>query len=177
LPVKILDLGTGSGAIAVTVAKHLPHAEVWASDISAAALRVAAANAKRHAVEKRVRFVAGDLFAALDPGRARFDVIVANPPYIASAELPLLAPEICGWEPVWALDGGFDGLDYYRRIIAAAPHYLRERGTVLLETGSQQAEAVINLCVRTGCYLPARSHRDLAGRDRVVAATKGAVRG
>lgn len=177
VPFRILDIGTGSGAIAVSLAAHLPDAEVWATDISKAALRLAEANAQRYDLEKRMRFFHGDLFEALDPTSAMFDFIVSNPPYIRRTDLAALASEICQWEPAVALDGGTDGLKLYRRIIGAAPSRLAEGGRLLLEIGSDQAQAVVGISVGAGCYLPASIHRDYAGRDRVVAAMKGAGRG
>jgi release factor glutamine methyltransferase len=175
--IKILDVGTGSGAIAVSLAKHLPESEVWAVDITSAALGIAAANAKRHNVEERMRFLRGDLFDALDGAGVSFDLIVSNPPYVRTAELIGLAPEIRDWEPLTALDGGADGLDYYRRIIGAAPIYLGGGGRLLLEIGADLADAVVDLCARAGCYAPASVQRDYAGRDRAVTAVKGACRG
>ena len=175
--IKILDIGTGSGAIAVSLAKHLPESEVWAVDISAASLRVAEANAKRHNVAERIRFLQGDLLDALDQVGATFDLILSNPPYVRSAELAGLAPEIRDWEPRTALDGGVDGLDYSRRLIGAAPSHFNEGGRMLLEIGSDAAQAVVDLFARAGCYEPARVHRDYAGRDRAVAAVKGTRRG
>jgi release factor glutamine methyltransferase len=175
--IRILDIGTGSGAIAVSLAAHLPQSEVWAVDISGAALAVAEANAKRHGVAKRMRFFPGDLFEPVSRAAALFDLIVANPPYIRSAELATLAPEIRRWEPLAALNGGADGLDYYRRIIGGAPSRLSDGGTVLLEIGSDLAAAVAGLFDGAGCYRPAEIHRDYAGRERVVAAVKGRARG
>ena len=175
--IKILDVGTGSGAIAVSLAKHLPESEVWAVDISAASLRVAEANAKRHNVAELVRFLQGDLLDALDQVGTTFDLILSNLPYVRSAELAGLAPEIRDWEPRTALDGGADGLDYSRRLIGAAPSHFNEGGRMLLEIGSDAAQAVVDLFARAGCYEPARVHRDYAGRDRAVAAVKGARRG
>jgi release factor glutamine methyltransferase len=172
-PLRVLDIGTGSGAIAVSLAKHLPDAQVWALDVSAAALGVAEANAKRHGVEKRTRFFAGDLFSALSQADAIFDIIVSNPPYIRRAELAALEPEICQWEPFTALDGGADGLDFYWRIIHSSPSHLRDGGKVFFETGSELAEAVVAIFARSGSYLPASIYQDYARRDRVVAAMKG----
>jgi release factor glutamine methyltransferase len=175
-PARILDVGTGSGAIAVTLAKHLPHAEVWALDISGAALQIGEVNARRHEVEKRMRFLRGDLFEPLG-GAAMFDVIVSNPPYVRTGELAELAPEIRQWEPVRALDGGVDGLDYYARIIAAAAHHMSDGAKLFVEIGSDMAESVAGLLARADCYLPAAIYRDYAGRDRVIEAMKGLVRG
>jgi release factor glutamine methyltransferase len=172
--IKILDIGTGSGAIAVSLAKHLPESEVWAVDMASAALAIARANAERHNVEERMRFLRGDLFDALDGTGVRFDLIVSNPPYIRTAELAGLAPEIRDWEPLTALDGGADGLDCYRRLIGAAPLHLNEGGRILLEIGADLAEAVVGLFAGAGGYGPAGVQRDYAGRDRVVTAVKGA---
>ncbi|HEX2226273.1 MAG TPA: peptide chain release factor N(5)-glutamine methyltransferase [Candidatus Binatia bacterium] len=174
---RILDIGAGSGAIAVTLAKYLPHAEVWAIDVSGAALGVAETNAKRHRVEKRMRFFQGDLFHALSQEDAIFDIIVSNPPYIRHAELAALAPEVCWWEPAGALDGGIDGLDFYRKIIATSACHLRDGGRIFFETGSELAEAVVVLFAGAGTYLPADTFRDYAGLNRVVAATRGRGRG
>ena len=174
---RILDIGVGSGAIGVTLAKYLPQAEVWAIDVSGAALGVAETNAKRHHVEKRTRFFQGDLFDALSQEDAIFDIIVSNPPYIRHAELAALAREICRWEPAVALDGGSDGLDFYRRIIAASASHLRAGGRIFFETGSELAEAVVVLFAGAGMYLPADTFRDYAGLNRVVAATRGRGRG
>ena len=174
---KILDIGTGSGAIAVSLAKDLPESEVWAVDISSAALGIAAANAKRHKVVKRMRFVRGDLFEAVDAAAVVFDLILSNPPYIRTAELAGLAPEIRDWEPLTALDGGADGLDYYRRIIGAAPGYLNENGRMILEIGADLGEAVVDLFACAGCFAPASIHRDYAGRDRAVIAVRTAAGG
>jgi release factor glutamine methyltransferase len=176
-PLRILDIGIGSGAIAVALAKHLPGAEVWGIDVSAGALRVAQANARRHGVEKRARFFAGDLFRALSEADAIFDIIVSNPPYIRRAELAMLAPEICRWEPAMALDGGADGLDFYRKIINGSANHLQAGGKVFLETASDLAKAVAALFASAGSYQSAGIYQDYARRDRVVAAMKGTGRG
>jgi release factor glutamine methyltransferase len=176
-PLRVLDIGTGSGAIAVALAKHLPGAEVWGIDVSAGALRVAQANAQTHGVEKRARFFAGDLFRALSEAEAIFEIIVSNPPYIRRGELATLAPEICRWEPAMALDGGADGLDFYRKIINGSAGHLRAGGKVFLETASDLAKAVAALFASAGSYQPAGIYQDYAGRDRVVAAMKGTGRG
>jgi release factor glutamine methyltransferase len=175
--VNILDIGTGTGAIAVSLAKHLRKSEVWAVDISSVALGVARANAKRHRVEQRVRFLRADLLEALDAAGVMFDLILSNPPYIRTAELAGLEPEIRNWEPLAALDGGADGLDYYRRIIGAAPGYLNESGRMILEIGADLGEAVVDLFACAGCFAPASIHRDYAGRDRAVIAVRAAAGG
>jgi release factor glutamine methyltransferase len=173
---RIVDIGTGSGAVAIALAKHLHTATVWATDVSPAAITVAEVNAARHGVKGRVRFFEADLFPP-EAEADRFDVIVSNPPYVASAELSILAPEVREWEPRPALDGGADGLDCYRRIIAAAAAHLAEGGAVFLEIGSDQAAAVNGLFSRAGGYRPASVWRDYAGLDRVIAAEKAAALG
>ncbi len=176
-PIRIADIGTGSGAIAVSLAKNLPEAEIWAVDISNEALSVAEGNAIRHHVMGRIHLLKGDLIDALGKGRAPFNMIVSNPPYIRRGELASLAPEIREWEPLTALDGGEDGFEFYRRIIPSAQDYLNDGGRVLLEIGSDMAAGVVDLFARAGCYAPATVCQDYAGRDRVVAAMKGTRRG
>jgi len=171
-PRNILDLGTGSGAIAVSLAKELPQARIFAVDISAAAIEIARLNARRHGVEERMGFFCGDLFEPVAEEREGFDLIVANPPYIRSGELAGLAPEIREWEPNTALDGGADGLLYYRRIIAGAGDYLKAGGSILLELGDAMGEAVARLFADSGGFEPAQVYRDYAGKERVIAAAK-----
>lgn len=177
LKLKILELGTGSGAIAVSLAKEIEGAEIWATDISAPALEVARANARRHGVEGNIRFLEGDLF---DPVRERagfFDVIVSNPPYVRRGELASLAREVRDFEPRIALDGGADGLDFYRRIVAQAPRYIAAHGSVVVEIGADMEESVARLFEESG-YASVRAHQDLSGKDRVVrACMKGGVSG
>jgi len=134
---KVLDLCAGSGALAITLALRCPEAEVWACDVSPDALQVARENARR--LGASVRFEQGDLFAPLN--QERFDLIVSNPPYIARPELEALQPEVRR-EPLLALDGGADGLDFYRRIAREAPGHLRRGGSILLEVGAGQAGSV-----------------------------------
>lgn len=133
---RVLELCTGSGALAIVIAKETG-AEVAATDVSADALEVARANALKHGAE--ITFLEGDLFAEAE---GVFDLIVVNPPYIPTAELPTLASEVKDHEPLLALDGGEDGLDFYRRIAAAYDGYLAEGGALMLEVGAGQAEAV-----------------------------------
>jgi len=171
---RVLDLGTGSGAIAVTLAVHLPAAHVVATDLSAAALAVAAENARRHKVEERIEFRRGDLWAALAEEGAgatgpRFDLIVSNPPYIPTEELRHLPREVQK-EPAAALDGGPDGLAFYRRLARGLPAFVAPGGWVLLEVGDGQAPAVCRLLAEVGLTLLSAA-RDLAGIERVVQAT------
>jgi release factor glutamine methyltransferase len=171
-PLRILDLGTGSGAIAVSLAKELPQARIGAVDIFARAIENACLNARRHGIEDRVEFFCGDLFEPVTEKRQSYDLIVANPPYIRSGELAGLAPEIREWEPIMALDGGADGLLYYRRIIAGAGDYLKAGGSILLELGDAMGEAVARLFADSGGFEPAQVYRDYAGKERVIAAAK-----
>ena len=159
----ILDLGTGSGALAVTLALELPAASVTAVDFSAAALGVARANAK--ALGARVRFVESDWFAALDAGE-RFGVIVSNPPYVADGD-PHLAEGDVRFEPASALASGPAGLDDIVRIVAAAPAFLTHGGWLLLEHGYDQAAAVRELLLAGG-FVEVASARDLAGIERIT---------
>jgi release factor glutamine methyltransferase len=169
---KILDVGTGSGAIAVALAKELLQGEIRAVDISAEAIEIARLNARRHGVEERMEFFSGDLFESVAEEREGFDLIVANPPYIRSGDLAGLAPEIREWEPITALDGGADGLLYYRRIIAGAGDYLMAGGSILLELGDAMREAVARLFADSGGFEPAQVYRDYAGKERVIAVAK-----
>lgn len=169
----IVELCTGSGAVAIALAKELPAARVLATDLSWRALRVARANAARHGVAARIEFLRGDLWRAVN-GQApagSVDLVVANPPYIRSPELATLMPEV-QWEPRLALDGGADGLRVLREIVASSPDRIRSGGVLLLEIGADQAEAVGALLAASGRFEPARLRLDLAGRPRVVAARR-----
>lgn len=136
-----LDFGTGTGCIAIALAANAPEAMVHALDISADALALAKQNAEMNGVAGRVLFFQGDGFSAIPDG-SRFRLIVSNPPYIASDEIPTLQPEVRDFDPRLALEGGNDGLDYYRRIAQQAPQFLEPRGKTMLEFGDGQSEAV-----------------------------------
>jgi release factor glutamine methyltransferase len=167
---RVLDVGTGSGAIAVAVAKQHKTAEVTAVDVSAPALAVAAGNARRHGTADRVTFLEGDLFGPV-AGRT-FDLVVSNPPYIAQSEFPSLDVGVREFEPRAALDGGPEGLDLYRRIAAEAAGYLAPGGAVMVEIGATQESAVRELFA---AHLdPGPSFKDAAGRPRVVTARRRA---
>jgi release factor glutamine methyltransferase len=163
---ELLDLGTGSGAILVTLLAELPLARGVGTDASAAALSVARANARRLKVDDRARFVAADW---LDPIVGTFDLIVANPPYIEAAELAGLPREV-QHDPRIALDGGADGLQAYRRIAGRAGQILRPGGMVLLEIGAGQANAVLGLLREAGLEAGNWVWSDLAGHPRCVGA-------
>jgi release factor glutamine methyltransferase len=164
---RVADVGTGSGAIAVTLAKARPDAIVLASDISPDALDVARANAARHGVA--VTFLEGDLEVPLIP-HAPFELIVANLPYISTGELGGLPPEVRA-EPARALDGGADGLALVRRLVAAAPALLAPGGALALEIGAGQAQETARLCAAAG-LADVRVRRDLGSVERVVSAVR-----
>ncbi len=172
-PATALDFGTGSGCLAIALAARCPHATITALDVSPTALAVARGNAERHGVGERVQFVAGDGFAAL-PAGARFDLIVANPPYIPSAELARLQPEVREHEPHGALDGGVDGLDFIRRLAAEGAPWLRPAGRLLLEFGDGQSEPAASLFAAHGWAVEAVEN-DLTSRPRILVARVGAT--
>ncbi|ACH40700.1 peptide chain release factor methyltransferase [Citrifermentans bemidjiense Bem] len=161
---SILDIGTGSGCVAVAVAKALPEAEVFTVDVSADAIEVARGNAERNGVT--VQFFQGSLFEPF--AGKRFDMLVSNPPYITSADLATLQQEVRDFEPAGALDGGGDGLDFYRRITADAPAYLNPGGWLLFEVGAGQAGEVLELLNSGGFSNERFSQTDPAGIERVV---------
>lgn len=161
---SILDIGTGSGCVAVAVAKALPEAEVSTVDVSGEAIEVARGNAERNGVS--VQFFHGSLFEPF--AGKRFDMVLSNPPYITSADLATLQQEVRDFEPVGALDGGGDGLDFYRRITAEAPAYLNPGGWLLFEVGAGQAGDVLELLKSGGFTSDRFTQTDPAGIERVV---------
>lgn len=167
-PLRIVDLGTGSGCILITLLAELPNARGLGTDISADALRAAEANAARLGVAERASFAHSDWLEAVS---GQFDLIVCNPPYIASGEIDGLAPEVARHDPRLALDGGEDGLDAYRQIARDAAKVLAPGGRILLEIGATQAEAVTGLLGESGLHAGKIGvRRDLAGRPRVLVA-------
>ena len=222
-PISILDMCTGSGCIAVSLAWYLGQARLTACDISSAALEVARANAKNNGVAERITFLQGDLFDALvgleqvipcsgDMGEAQagqikaqqvqalqvqaeqaqaeqmqvqqiqdvqmqvqqalsFDIIASNPPYIESTTIPTLDPEVRGNEPLLALDGGTDGLDFYRRISKESTAYLNQGGYLVLEIGYNQGQSVASLLTEAG-FINVSVLKDLCNNDRVVLGQK-----
>lgn len=167
----VLDLGTGSGCVAVSVAHHAKTAVVTAVDVSPDAIEVAKRNAAKHGVADRVTFLTGDLFAPV-PAGATFDVIASNPPYIAPGEFAELAPDVRDHEPRVALDGGPDGLAFYRRIAADAGRFLSAGGSVVVEVGWTQDAAVRAIFAARPEWAVGDSVKDLGGRWRVVTATR-----
>lgn len=166
-----LDLGTGSGCLAIALANHCPEARLVATDRSEPALAVAQENARRLTVAERVDFRAGDGFQALEAG-TQFDLVISNPPYIPSAEIETLEPEVRDHDPRLALDGGPDGLDCYRWIAAGAAAWLKPEGRLMLEFGDGQAEAVSGLLVAHGWRVEA-VQEDYSHRPRFLTATRG----
>jgi release factor glutamine methyltransferase len=165
-----LDLGTGSGAIALALATEGPFARVVATDLRDDTLAAARANHEAAAPSAPVQFRAGDLF---EPVRGEaFDVVVSNPPYIGEEERLALDPEVVDWEPRAALFAGVGGLDVIRPLVAQAPGHLRPGGLLALEIGAGQGGAVARLMDETGAFTPARVKPDLAGRDRFVLAER-----
>jgi release factor glutamine methyltransferase len=169
----IVELCTGSGAVAIALATEIPTARILATDVSWRALRVARANALAHAVAGRIAFLRGNLWQAVN-GQApagSVDLVVANPPYVPTRDVAALMPEI-QWEPRLALDGGADGLRIQRDIIATSPERIRPGGCLLLEIGANQADAILVLLGEKGRFETGRIFRDLAGRPRVIAARR-----
>lgn len=168
---SVLDIGAGSGAIALAIARNVPASRVTAADISADALAVAKRNADSLALRDRIELRRADCFDPLDGGEAfgRFDLIVSNPPYIRAADIDRLAPEINRHEPRLALDGGADGLDLHRRIAAGAMDHLAPGGAAMVEIGDGQSRAVMEL-FRVAGFASAAAIPDLAGIARVIVA-------
>ena len=164
-PCFIVDVGTGSGAIAVTLALHLPRARIHATDASSGAIDVARLNCTRHGVQGRIELLVGDL---LEPLPERVDVIVANLPYVKDADIPQLMPEIREFEPVAALAGGADGLDKVRLLLAQAKGHLLPQGSVMLEIGLGQAEEAVSLAKRHFPESRVDLLKDLAGVERLL---------
>jgi len=167
--IKIIDLGTGSGCIAVSLAKFLPQAEIFATDISKEALEVALVNAKLNNV--KVNFMQSDLFNACDLRPATCDLIISNPPYIPTSEIKTLQPEI-GYEPHIALDGGKDGLDFYRKIIVDSSCYLKEGGFLIMEIGYKQRLAIEDIFQKSQNYRIIDVIKDYNNIERVIVAKR-----
>ncbi len=169
-PSSMLDLCTGSGCIAAAVAKNCKEIRVVATDISEAALAVAAENIKKHDLEKQVTLLCGDLFDPIVAGldRSPFDLIVSNPPYVSDAEYEKLAPNVKDHEPKTALCGGKDGLDFCRRIVEKCGDFLKSDGALMLEIGFSQGPAVRNQLEETGLFTEIAILQDAARHDRIV---------
>ncbi|MBI1815558.1 MAG: peptide chain release factor N(5)-glutamine methyltransferase [Deltaproteobacteria bacterium] len=171
---RVADIGTGSGCIAVALAHEVPSAEVWASDLSPAALAVARVNAERLGVAARIRFVAGDLLAPLTDA-APFDLICSNPPYVAMDDSDALQPEL-GYEPATALFADGDGLAVIRQILLSAPALLTRSGALLIEIGCGQADTARALAAAAG-FGRVEIRADYAGIPRVLVASEACCDG
>ncbi len=166
----IVDAGSGSGCIGISAAVHLPHARGVGVDLSEVALAIARKNAVRNGVADRVTYVRGDMLDPIAGGSV--DLVVSNPPYIPTAELPGLQPEVRDYEPRMALDGGEDGFDFHRRLLTQAKRVLKPRGIIGIEVADGQALRLASLFHQAG-FAEVNIHRDLAGIERVVEARFG----
>jgi release factor glutamine methyltransferase len=164
-PLSVVDVGTGSGCIAIALAVHRPRARLYALDLSAGALHVARSNAQRFGVTERIAFIQSDLLTAV---RGPVDLIVSNPPYVAGGEWSTLAYQVAEHEPQLALYGGTDGLSSVRRLLNQARGRLRPGGVLLIEMGATQGAAVVRLARNVFPQDEVVLHADLAGRDRVL---------
>lgn len=165
---RILDLGTGSGAIIVALAAQQSRHTYFASDRSLQAVRVARRNAKRHNLDGLIHYFNADWLTSVNPNKSAFDMIISNPPYIPSRVIDGLQPEIHSFEPIEALDGSDDGLKCFQEIIGAAHRYLKSDGLLLLEIGHDQRDDVYRLADASGHYKNFRCTNDYAGYNRVA---------
>ena len=173
-PVRIIDLCTGSGCIAVSLAKELAFAHVIATDASDKALAVARENTRDHGVADRIRYLEGDLFEPLKELdiRGQIDIIVSNPPYVRESDLPALQSEVKDYEPLMALIAGPEGTEMAQRIIKHATAYLKKNGALIMEMGLGQAGTLTRMVEATGAYGKPEVLKDLAGIERVIVAEK-----
>jgi release factor glutamine methyltransferase len=170
----VLEIGTGSGAIAISLATEVRDLFIVATDVSREALLLARENAKSAGVLQRIEFVNGDLFSPIRLMREQepFDLILSNPPYIRRLQIQNLAREIKDYEPVVALNGGEDGMEFYRSIVSQGPSYLRRGGSLLLEVGEDQGKRVSAVIEEEGSFSRPEQIKDLSGNDRVIKAQK-----
>ncbi len=166
---SVLDLCTGSGCIAVAIAKNHVSSHLVATDLCEEAIAMADRNIRKHDQAERIELVQGDLF---DPVESRrFDLIVSNPPYVTTVDYTQLDPNVRDYEPRLALDGGPDGLDVYRRILARGPQHLKDNGILMLEIGYDQGSAIKSLFEQVPVFKEVDIHKDLQGHDRVIVAS------
>lgn len=168
-PWSIVDIGTGSGVIAICLAKRLKNVKIKAIDSSSAALKIARKNAKLHSVTKRIDFARGNF---LDPVKDKVDLIISNPPYIPSKNISKLQPEVREWEPRSALDGGRDGLIYINKLIKGSPSRLKPGGTLIFEFGFKQAVPIKKLIQEAGVYSSFNVIKDYSGIERILLARR-----
>ncbi len=168
----ILDIGTGSGAIAIALAKELHDAVIWATDISKEAIEVAKRNAEKHKVLNKIKFLKGDLWEPLEKQNVKFHLIVTNPPYVSSEDYYNLPSEVKDWEPKIALWGGKKGLSLIKRIITGVAQFLFSGGFLLIEISPPQAECVKQLITQTGSFKALKAIKDYSGNLRVIEACK-----
>lgn len=161
---KILDLCTGSGAIAISISEKVSEAQIYASDISEKALAIARINDR----SKKIKFILSDLFNNIED---KFDIIVSNPPYIKTHEIEKLSKEVQN-EPILALDGGIDGLEFYRKIIGQASKYIKKNGYLCLEIGEKQKKQVKDIINNEKKYADIKEYKDLNKNDRVIICKK-----
>jgi release factor glutamine methyltransferase len=169
---QCMEVGTGSGAIAIALAKELKRCSVVAGDVSWEAVHLARENARIHGVSGRISFLVGDAFSALKGGKRLFDLIISNPPYIARSRIETLSREIAEFEPRIALDGGPDGLESLRKIVVGTGLFLKDGGWLMLEVGEEQGEAVAEMIRNTSFFELPRIIKDHSGLDRVIRARK-----
>ena len=162
---KILDLCTGSGAIAISLAKYIKDGQITATDISEKALRIARLNARNNNVDDKITFISSNLFQNIP--EEKYDIIVSNPPYIKRKVIESLDREVKK-EPIIALDGGRDGLEFYKKIIYSSYEYLKDKGYLCLEIGYDQKNEVIDLINKEGKYIDTYSKKDLYDNDRII---------
>jgi release factor glutamine methyltransferase len=172
-PLRFMEVGTGSGAIAIALAKELENCWILAEDISWRAILVAKENARIQGVSDNIRFLVGNLFPPLREGESRFDLIISNPPYIPRSRIGTLPREIAEFEPRVALDGGSDGLRLFRKIVTGSGSFLKDGGWLMLELGEGQGGAVAEMIRRTGFFASPRIRKDHSGMERVIRARKG----
>jgi release factor glutamine methyltransferase len=174
--IKILDLGTGCGAIGIALAREIPDADIWATDISADALQVASLNARKHGVSDRIQFSQGDLWEPfVGIGIMTFDIIVSNPPYIPTEEYPSLQPEVRDYEPSMALDGHPGGMYYIEKILTEAPKYMNQGGWLLMEMDPDQTGKALRFLEGIGAYAEKERVKDYSHRYRAILARKRRV--
>jgi len=173
----VCDLCTGSGCIAVAIAKNVTDADFFAADISDAALQVAIQNSQKHSVAERIKFLHGDLFEPLIPqmDKCRFDLVVCNPPYVTSSEYETLERNVKDYEPADALLGGADGLDIYRKICELAEQFLKPDSALMFEIGYTQGKNLMELLEQTKLFTDIVIEKDLQNNDRIIIAHRKCV--